>query len=239
MRLGIMQPYFLPYLGYFDLINITDKWIVFDKIQYIRHGWVNRNRILHPTEGWQYIGVPLEKHSRDSFISEIRVKDGWGQRILGQLMHYRKKAPFFGQIYEFLEQSFQIDTEMLSEINISLLKSICDYLEISFDYQVFSKMNINMGEVNEPGDWALRISEVLGASGYVNPPGGEALFERSKFSHSGIELIIRRFPVFEYECPGYSFEPNLSIVDVLMWNSKETIRDYLNKLKNEFEGKSE
>ncbi|HPD39739.1 MAG TPA: WbqC family protein [Mesotoga infera] len=239
MRLGIMQPYFLPYLGYFDLINITDRWIVFDKIQYIRHGWVNRNRILHPTEGWQYIGVPLEKHSRYSLISEVKAKEGWSQRILAQLMHYRRRAPFFEQVYSFLEQSFQIESTMLSEVNVSLLKAICDFLEINFDYQVFSKMNIDIGEVDEPGDWALRISEALGASQYVNPPGGETLFEPSRFEESGIELRIRRFPVFEYECPGYCFEPNLSIVDVLMWNSKETVRNYLNKVKNEFEGRSE
>ena len=70
MRLGIMQPYFFPYLGYFDLINSTDRWIVFDTVQYIRHGWINRNRILHPNEGWQYIIVPIMKAKREETMPE-------------------------------------------------------------------------------------------------------------------------------------------------------------------------
>ena len=73
MILGIMQAYFFPYLGYFDLINCSDKWIVFDTVQYIRHGWVNRNRILHPTEGWQYIIVPIRKSKREAVLSSVEI----------------------------------------------------------------------------------------------------------------------------------------------------------------------
>ena len=89
MVLGIMQPYFFPYLGYFDLINRCDKWIVFDTPQYIRHGWINRNRILHPQQGWQYIIVPVKKHKRDTPINQIEIVPPalWSPRILGQLMH--------------------------------------------------------------------------------------------------------------------------------------------------------
>src|SRR5580693_8893111 len=95
MRLGIMQPYLFPYPGYFDLINRCDRWVVFDTAQYIRHGWVNRNRILHPTSGWQYIIVPLKKHERETPINQIETQpyEQWASRILGQLQHYKKKAP--------------------------------------------------------------------------------------------------------------------------------------------------
>ena len=103
MRLGIMQPYFLPYLGYFDLIRNTDRWIVFDTPQHIRHGWVSRNRILHPTAGWQYILVPLQGHSHKTAIRDILINDAspWRQRILGQLEHYRRRAPHFERTFEF------------------------------------------------------------------------------------------------------------------------------------------
>ena len=86
MKLGIMQPYLFPYLGYFDLINSVDRWVVCDTCQYIRHGWVNRNRILHPTKGWQYIVVPLTKHERNASIDSITVHADakWKARILGQ-----------------------------------------------------------------------------------------------------------------------------------------------------------
>ncbi|MBN2466493.1 WbqC family protein, partial [candidate division WOR-3 bacterium] len=87
-----MQPYFFPYLGYFDLIYRTDRWVVFDTAQYIRHGWVNRNRILHPSSGWQYITAPLRQHHRDTPISGVLVKEGrdWRDRVCGQLVHYKK-----------------------------------------------------------------------------------------------------------------------------------------------------
>jgi len=90
MKLGIMQPYFFPYLGHFDLIYKTDRWIVFDTPQYIRQGWVNRNRILGPNSGWQYITVPTRKHHRDNPIRDILVKEGkdWRERVCRQLEHY-------------------------------------------------------------------------------------------------------------------------------------------------------
>ena len=75
MKLGIMQPYFFPYPGYFALIAQVDRWVVFDTPQYMRHGWVNRNRILHPGSGWQYIVAPLVKHRRSTSIRDIRLAD--------------------------------------------------------------------------------------------------------------------------------------------------------------------
>ena len=75
MRLAIMQPYFFPYIGYFQLINAVDKWVVFDEVQYIRHGWVNRNMILSPNieKQWQYIIVSLQKHNQGELIKNIKV----------------------------------------------------------------------------------------------------------------------------------------------------------------------
>ena len=90
-----MQPYFFPYLGYFELIARVDRWVVFDVVQYNAKSWMNRNRILHPKEGWQYITVPVEKAPRGTLIRDIRVKDmvDSRERVLGQMVHYKKKAP--------------------------------------------------------------------------------------------------------------------------------------------------
>lgn len=90
-----MQPYFLPYLGYISLIKHTDQFILFDTVQFIRHGWIERNRILKPDEGWQYIQVPLQKHSRDTLIKDIIIKNDvtWSEKILAQVKHYKKKSP--------------------------------------------------------------------------------------------------------------------------------------------------
>src|SRR5687767_9328128 len=100
MKLGIMQPYFFPYIGYFDLIHSVDQWVVFDTPQYIRHGWINRNRILHPTAGWQHIIAPVRKHHRAAPIGDIRVVEdgGWRALIPRQIEHYRGHAPHFGAV---------------------------------------------------------------------------------------------------------------------------------------------
>jgi hypothetical protein len=234
MKLGIMQPYFFPYLGYFDLINYSERWIVFDNVQYIRHGWINRNRILHPVEGWSYIIVPV-RFSRETIIRDVEIaEDGkWQKRILGQLQHYRKRAPHYQAVIDLLEACFAFEGVSISEFNVFALQKVCAYLGIPFNYAVFSAMNLPLDPVEGPGDWALRISQAVGASEYVNPPGGEQLFDQQRFAASQIKLTIRKLPALQYECPGYKFEPGLSILDVLMWNAPEVVKNYLDAHKQE------
>ena len=229
MRLGIMQPYFFPYLGYFDLIHRVDRWIVFDTAQYIRHGWVNRNRILHPSEGWQYVIVPLVKHRREAAIKDVEVKDPseWRARVFGQIMHYNRHAPFFRQTYQLVEECLAADERSLARLNTRILARVCAYLGIAFDHAAFSEMALPIGQVEGPGDWALRICEAAKADEYLNPPGGEELFDPAKFAAAGIRLRIQEPVEFSYECPGYKFESNLSVIDVLMWNSAEKVKTYL------------
>ncbi|RJR15163.1 MAG: hypothetical protein C4581_12625 [Nitrospiraceae bacterium] len=228
MKLGIMQPYFYPYLGYFDLINYSDKWVVFDTVQYIRHGWMNRNRIVNPNGGWQYIIAPLKKHSRNTLIKDIEVMDdpGWHSRILGQIQHYRK-APYFTEVYRLMEECLEIRESSLSRLNVAILCNVCRYLDISFKYEFYSEMDLKIGQIEGPADWALRISEAMGAGEYVNPPGARNMFDEAKFQELGMKLTIRELPVFVYECGGFEFVPGLSIIDVLMWNSPEQIKNYL------------
>lgn len=230
MKLGIMQPYFFPYLGYFDLINITDRWVVFDSVQYIRHGWMNRNRILHPTTGWQYVIVPLASHGRDTLIREIKIKEGadWKERIIGQIQHYKKRAPHFRFVDSLLREClFGTRTRLLSKLNVECLAKVCEILGVSFQPLYFSEMCFSPLHIEGPGDWALRVSEQLGTSEYVNPVGGEALFDRDKFKAAGISLTLRDPPRFEYRPRGYVFEPNLSVIDALLWNSPDEIRAFL------------
>ena len=223
-----MQPYLFPYLGYFDLINRVDRWVVFDTAQYIRHGWVNRNRILHPTQGWQYILAPLVKHHREARICDVQIVEGrdWRDRIEGQLQHYRGQAPQFDSTMTLLRECLALPERSLSRLNVELLRKVCAYLGIPFSPGVFSEMGLVLGPIEGPGDWALRIAEALGASEYVNPPGGADLFDREKFAACGIRLTIQEPVAFTYECPGYEFQPGLSIVDVLMWTPRERLIDY-------------
>jgi len=139
MKLAIMQPYFLPYLGYFSLIKHTDEFILFDTVQFIRHGWIERNRILKPSNGWQYIMVPLKKHSRETIIKDIEINNDqqWKEKILAQLQHYKKQAPYFSNVIDILNEIFSKEYATIVDLNLASLKTVCNYLGINTPIQVF------------------------------------------------------------------------------------------------------
>jgi hypothetical protein len=230
MKLGIMQPYFFPYLGYFALIKHTDKWIFFDTPQYIRHGWVNRNRILKPNAEWQYITIPLIKHSRDTAIKDIGINDStdWRSLIYRQLEHYKKNAPFYQPTIEIIIKSLDIESSNLSTINIHALKTLCEYLRIKLNYEVFSQMNISIDSITAPDEWSLKIAKQIKATHYYNPPGGHDFFDRSKFILEGIDLKFLSISEATYSQGNRVFIPGLSIIDVLMFNDVQQVGLFLN-----------
>lgn len=231
MRLGVMQPYFFPYLGYFDLIRNTDHWIIFDTPQYIRHGWINRNRILHPKTGWQYVIVPLCKHGHRTPIKDIHINNQlrWQETLIGQLTHYKRRAPFYSETVDLVMDCLAHPEPSIARLNGHILEKICARLGIAFHHSYFSDLDLNIGETTHPVDWALRISAAVGADEYVNPPGGEGLFDRAAFAAHSIRLTIRHPPQMEYTCRGWPFESALSVIDVLMWNSAETVKTFLDQ----------
>jgi hypothetical protein len=234
MRLGIMQPYFFPYLGYFELIARTDRWIVFDAVQYNPKSWMNRNRILHPTQGWQYITVPVAKAPHGTAISKIRIKDRDAalQRILGQLDHYRKRAPYFHQVRELVQSAFATSSDRLVDLNVSGLAAVCGYLRINFDYSLCTATGLDLGGIEHAGQWALKIAQQLGASDYLNPPGGKELFRQDEWDAAGIRLSFTDMNDFRYDCSPYAFVENLSIIDVLMWNDAAAVLEAVRKGRN-------
>jgi len=233
MILGAMQPYFFPYLGYFDLINRTDRWIVFDTPQYMREGWVNRNRILHSREGWQYIIVPLKKHSRETAIHQVEAVEfpDWRRKIINQFTHYRGVAPYYRETIALLEDCFAGQERNLSRLNVHCLGKICRYLGIPWAPEIFSEMDLALGPVREAADWALRIAEAAGASEYLNPPGGTSLYDAERFASHGIRLVIQEDFNFEYHCGPYPYVPKLSVLDALMWASPAEIKAHLDRVK--------
>ncbi len=229
MILGIMQPYFFPHLAYFDLIYRSDRWIVFDVVQYIRHGWMNRNRILHPQNGWQYIIGPLKSHSSQTLIKDIEYNDtiAWRQKILRQLSHYRRRAPHYETVMGLISDGLAFPETSVSRLNVHLLAQVCRFLGIGFNYTFLSEMDLPIGEIPGPGDWAFQIAKALGAEEYVNPPGGRGLFDHSAFERAGIRLTIRDMEPMAYTCPGYEYHPSLSIIDLMMWNDPQSIVGHL------------
>lgn len=231
MKLAIMQPYLFPYIGYFQLINYVDKWIVFDDTQYISKGWVNRNRILHPDiqKEWQYFTIPLKKHSRDSRIKDISINEqiDWRQELLGKLSSYKRKAPHYSETMEFVYECIEYKNESLSEWLIHSLKTTCEYLQIVFDYSVFSPDDINTEKVRHAGQWALEIADAVGAKEYINPHGGYSIFIEDEFIERGIELRFLKPGLTPYVQRRGCFTSGLSIIDIMMWNDRGTIHEML------------
>lgn len=225
-----MQPYFIPYLGYFSLMKHTRHFILLDTVQFIRHGWIERNRILNPNEGWQYIGVPLSKHSRETKIKDIRINNNtdWRDKILRQLEHYKKRAPYFQQTVEVLKDGLAIETDSIVELNARLLGKICDYIGIDVKIQIFSRLNINIEPVTAPDEWALNICRALGnVTEYWNPEGGLEFFDINKYKGSGIDIKFLRINLEKYPQRRHMFEPGLSIIDVMMFNKPDIINSLL------------
>ncbi len=229
MKLAIMQPYFFPYLGYFSLIKIADEFILFDTPQYIRHGWIERNRILKLDGDPLYIKVPLQKHRRETAIKDIVINNevNWKNKIKAQLDSYKKSAPYFNLVIELLDTIFEKEYTSIVDLNFNILEIICDFLEIKTPIKIWSKMDVEIDEVHAPDEWALNICKSLKADSYFNPVGGIDFFDRRKYINSGIEINFLQYKPEYYDQLGQEFVANLSILDVLMFNTKEEIQKML------------
>ena len=226
--LGIMQPYFFPYLGHFSLIAAVDEWVVFDLTQYTPKTWMNRNRVLHPGGGCQYVSVPLSNssiHIKTSQANVLSVVDT-EQSVLGKLTHYKRQAPFYDAVIGLVREVFaNTPSDSLVHLNATALAKTCAYLGIPFRYSIASEMNLNLPPTLGAGEWALYITSALGASTYINPLSGAALFSAAAFEQRGIDLKFLEPRLFEYSTGRYGFEPYLSVLDVMMWNSPQTVAD--------------
>jgi len=227
--LGIQQPFFFPYLEYFALISATDQWVVFDTPQYVDRAWVNRNRILNPGKGSTYITVPVHKHRFKTPTNEIRIHTGipWRNRILNQLEIYRKYAPFYNQVIGLVREVFNPDFAFLSELNIHSLLTTCSYLDIEFNYEVFSRMNLELEEVHGPDEWGLNICRALSVKKTINAFTGQKFLSQDKYRKKGVELRFLKYRFEPYSQVGGPFEPGLSVIDAMMFNSPAAIKKLL------------
>jgi len=230
MKIAINQPYFFPYLGYFGLIKHTDNWIVFDTVQFVYHGWMERNRILKPVKGWQYIRVPIKKHSRKTPIRDIEIRNDepWIETILAKLTVYKNIAPFYKDTIKVVENSLSIKTNSLTLLNCNAIKKVCEYIGIEWNYSIFSEMNLEIEEVKEPDEWALNICKRLGnVNEYWNSPGGVKFFNKEKYIKNNFVLRFYNQVLSPYYQKRKPFEPGLSVLDVMMFNSPEKIIERL------------
>ncbi|MGB7529197.1 MULTISPECIES: WbqC family protein [Sphingobacterium] len=232
-KIGIMQPYFFPYLGYISLIKHTDSFILLDSVQFIRQGWIERNRILKQREGWLYIQVPLKKdNGRSTLIKDCNLDNSkpWKDKILAQFQIYKKIAPNYELVMNFLNQTFSKEFDNITSLNKHILNEICLYLEMPKEISIFSEMGLTIEEPQDSDEWALNICKSLGEKlTYINPIGGQSFFDKTKYDLADVELFFHKFNGLDYKQSYRSFEPNLSIIDALMFNSKEEIHYMLDQ----------
>ena len=227
MKIAIMQPYFFPYLGQFQLIYAADRYVIGTEVQYIASGWMNRNRVLKAVEGVQYINVPIIKHGSREAIMNINIveDDSWKVKTLRQLEHYKKRSPFYNNTIEVLNECFygQKDTR-LAWFNGHCFDMVCQYLGIDFKIEISSEMNLDYSNVNAPHERVITMCKQLGATGYLNPPGGMELYKKEVFNQHNLELGFVKPNLKEYDQLRPVFEPGLSIIDIMMFNSPADIQ---------------
>lgn len=227
MKLAIMQPYIFPYIGYFQLIKAVDKFVLYDDVNFINRGWINRNRILVNGKDSMFT-IPLKDASQNKLINEIDVNwdDNWKSKFLKTIEQSYKKAPFYVQILPIIEKTINLERNKFSEIIEQNLRLICEYLDIKTEIIHSSTIYQNIDKKAQERILDICLQEK--ANHYINPIGGLELYDKEVFAKENMQMnFIKSLPV-EYKQFKNEFVPWLSIIDVLMFNSKENINEFLN-----------
>jgi hypothetical protein len=218
MQTAIMQPYFFPYIGYFQLMNWAETFVILDDVQYIQRGWINRNTILVP-QGKIYITIATKKDLNIKINeTEILNNTNWREKILKSLYLSYKRAPNFDDVYPLLERVIIQRYTFISEIAFESIKCVAEYLSLDTKFILSSSLK------KESFDRIGRINEILnltGSSKFVLPPGSVTLYNKLDFIVPSFYLIPDK--EISYKQFSNSFEPNLSIIDIMMFNDKVQI----------------
>ncbi|WP_341313907.1 WbqC family protein [Paraburkholderia sp. IMGN_8] len=226
MKLAIMQPYLFPYIGYFQLAAAVDKFVFYDDVNFIKNGWINRNRMLLGSEV-RYVTVPLAGASPSLKINEVLIqpREHWLRKLLESIRHAYAKAPHYLRISELVQQILSAPFEHISLLASHTVVEICKYLEIDTEFVATSATYSNAQLKG-----AARVIDICAkeqARIYLNLPGGRALYDSKAFSARGVELAFIEPNLCPYSQFDDAFHPALSILDVLMFNSKDCVRDML------------
>jgi hypothetical protein len=227
MKLAIMQPYFFPYIGYFQLINAVDTFVVYDDIEYTKKGWINRNRILMNGKDFLF-SIPLRNDSDFLEINKRFLADNYPEhkkKILGQVQSAYSRAPEFKKIFPLVEECMNFPDNNLFNFILNSINKTCAFLDINTQFILSSALKIDKGLKGE--EKVVAINKILGSSVYINAIGGQELYSKENFLQNGIELKFIKMGTIQYKQFNNEFVPGLSIIDVMMFNPKEKIKEYL------------
>lgn len=228
MKIAIMQPYFFPYLGYFQLINAVDKFVVYDDVNFIKRGWINRNNILLNDKPHLF-SLPLIKASQNKLINEIDLflTDEWITTFLKTIKQSYQKAENFKSVCSLLEKILFFNEKNLSSFLANQLIEISNYLNIDTKI-IKTSTQYNNKHLNR-AERLIDICKQEEANHYINALGGQLLYDKSFFQTKKIQLSFIQSDKIIYKQNNNFFVPNLSIIDVMMFNSVEEIKRMLDK----------
>lgn len=226
MTIAIMQPYFFPYIGYWQLINAVDTFVILDDVNYIKRGWINRNRVIVDDQ-IKYINIPVTDASQNRRINEHIIFDDERnkQRILKMVDISYRKAPYFEDVYQLWQRCIHCMEGNLSQYLFYTIREVCEYLGINRNIIFSSDINKNNELTGQ--DRIIDICRIQKADRYINPIGGKKLYSEKDFTSNGIALKFLSSQNVTYNQFKDIFVPNLSIIDVMMFNSKADLKKML------------
>ena len=230
MKIGIMQPYFFPYIGYFQLINAVDKFIIYDDVNYIKQGWINRNRILIGGKP-SYIVVPVKHATSFKRINEISIdySSNWIKKVIDSIRFNYSKTPHFSIVFPQLENLLLKKYDAISELSTASIAMVLEYLGLN-TLMVQSSGLYKNADLNGPAR-VLDICKKENATDYFNAINGISLYSYETFKKENIELKFLKSKDSQYTQFKSEFVPWLSIIDVLMFNSIEETRIMLDSFE--------
>ncbi|WP_150468061.1 WbqC family protein [Francisella sp. SYW-9] len=227
MKVAIMQPYFFPYIGYWQLINSVDVFVIYDDVNFIKKGYINRNSILLDKKQHK-ITLELLGASQNKLINEISLGNN-RSKILKVIKQAYSKAPYFHDVYNLLERIMLTEEKNLALFLENLIKSISNYIGINTKFKKSSELDKDNNLRGQ--DKILQICQILSADVYINAIGGRELYDKDIFFDKNISLSFIDPCIVEYQQFDIEFCPYLSIIDILMFNNVNNIKEMLNNYK--------
>lgn len=223
-----MQPYFMPYIGYFQLIKAVDKFIIYDDVNYIKQGWINRNNIL--LNGTSHLfSIPLKEASSFKKINEIEINDTlfpkWKDKFFKTLEQAYRKAPYYDTVIPILKKILADSEGKINHLIYKSIIEVCNYIGITTKIEASSTIYNNSELLKEQR--LVDICKKEEASIYINPIGGQELYTKEYFAKYSIELLFIKSQKIIYQQFNNNFIPWLSIIDILMFNSRAEIIEML------------
>ncbi|GIA87721.1 WbqC family protein [Vibrio cholerae] len=225
--IAVMQPYIFPYLGYYQLVNMADVFVLYDDVNFIKGGYINRNNIL-VNGAMHRFTLPVPGASSNKKICELSFSSDVN-KVLKTISQAYSKAPFYSDVYPLIEMVLQTEKRNISTVCQVGIKSVFDYLGV--DKKIIKSTDLTYDRGASPADRLIEITKLFNDSIYVNSIGGQALYDKEYFDNHGVELKFFTMKSVQYSQAEGEFTPNLSMIDVLMWCDKDCIKNLLNEYR--------